>query len=71
MSRTYKSHDHAARAFVAAGKKDGTVTVIGGGWWHVKNFGNVQGLTALARRLAFAGLLTVNADRTATLKKKK
>lgn len=66
--KAYKTPEHAARAFVEAGKRAGTLVVLGGGWWELRQLpraagGTVparkrlQGLGALARLLEARGAL--------------
>ena len=48
--KAYKTRQHAARAFVEAGKAAGTVVVLGGGWWELRRFPLAAGGWVPARR---------------------
>ncbi len=55
MSR-HASLDLAARAFVRQGKRLGTVTVVGGGWWHIAGLSAIPRLPERAHGLRRAPL---------------
>jgi hypothetical protein len=62
-AQTYRTPGHAARAYVEAGKRQGTVEALGGGWWRLAGWARpVQGLSALAGQLARRGLLRCDDD---------
>jgi hypothetical protein len=62
VQKTYKTAALAAAAFIRNGKKDGTVMVLGGGWWKIRRIGNVQGLGKLEVILWKRGQLQKDGD---------